>query len=196
MPRWRVFPRNWLQITSLDRHVHVSWLGKVQRNLCQRHRGNLFTTEMKAVPFNPSLPDVAKKIPKRAFSATNMLLLFLEDVPSIGGVGIIKYRFVLVAGSLPDQVPVCYVTLESSPSAINQLCAFDQEGGHANYATLTSDNLEAAFLEAAFDIVRENVGPLDQLRELHVRKATWWSRFWNARRKARAPSHSATAGRG
>ena len=92
-----------------------------------------FTTEMKPVPFNPSLPDVAKKIPKRAFSATNMLLLFLEDVPSIGGVGIIKYRFVLVAGSLPDQVPVCYVTLEASPSATNQLCAFDQEGGHANY---------------------------------------------------------------
>jgi hypothetical protein len=123
-------------------------------------------TKMKPVPFNPSLPDVTKRSPKRAFSATNMLLLFLEDVPSIGGVGLINYRFVLVAGSLPDRVPVCYVTLESSPFATNQLCAFDREGGHANYATLTSDNLEAAFLEAAFDIVREKVGALDQLTEL------------------------------
>jgi hypothetical protein len=121
---------------------------------------------MKPVPFNPSLPDVTKRSPKRAFSATNMLLLFLENVPSIGGVGIINYRFVLVAGSSPGQVPVCYVTLESSPFATNQLCAFDQEGGHANYATLASDNLETAFLEAAFDIVREKVGALDQLTEL------------------------------
>ena len=112
--------------------------------------------KIKPVPFNPSLPDVAKKSPKRAFSAANMLLLFLEDVPPIGGVGIIKHTFVLVAVSLPDQVPVCYVTLESSPFATNQLCAFDQEGGHANYATLSGDNLEAAFLEAAFDIVRRD----------------------------------------
>jgi hypothetical protein len=127
---------------------------------------------VKPVPFDPSLPDVTKKSPKRSFSAANTLLLFLEDVPPIGGVGIIKHRFVLVAVSLPDQVPVCYVTLESSPFATNQLCAFDQEGGHENYATLTSDNLEAAFLEAAFDIVRKKVRALDQLTELHEKSTS------------------------
>lgn len=145
---------------------------------------------MKAVPFSPSLPDVMSKPPKRMFAAVNMLLPFSANVSPVGGSDFISYVFVLTAVGLPDKKPVCFVTLETSEIASNRLCAFDQDGSHLSYGTLDGGaDLEGSFLKAAFDIIQEQIGPLEQLKEVpqEVRgrpadgssEATGESRHWS-----------------
>jgi hypothetical protein len=122
------------------------------------------------IPFSPSLPDVTKTQPIRAFSDGHYLLLLSRGVRPIGGSKVFayEYEYVLTAVNARNKKVVCFVTLENSDFASNQLCVFEFDGSHTNYGSLAQSNLEAEFTKKGLLLLQERLR-LGAIKEVTAR---------------------------
>ena len=150
------------------------------------------------LPCDPNLPDIADKQPSRIYSAGEHVLLLVENVDPIGARGAIKFRYVLVVCERQGRSPICFVTLENSPSTSNVLCVFEASGCHSNYGALRGRDVRQEFIDKGIRLIRERFD-LGEIEELSTRReeASWWSFLPTAAGKAtvvRAPAICAGIG--
>jgi hypothetical protein len=118
------------------------------------------------IPFSPTLPDITKTEPIKAYLADPYGLYLSQDVLPIGGMDFIKYKFVLALIDRHDNLPRCFVTLENSHLTSNVLCVFEPDGCHANYGSLEGPNLMQEFIERGIGLLRERfkLGNIEELK--------------------------------
>ena len=138
------------------------------------------------MPFSPSMPDVACKLPKMVYSADGHVVLLFEDVDQIGGVTNIRFRYVLAVSDRRSKLPMCFVTLENSFSVANVLGVFEQNGSHSNYGSLRGQNVLDEFLGRGMDLIRERFD-LGEIEELNHQRQRSWRKSLSMRTQRRHP---------
>jgi hypothetical protein len=131
------------------------------------------------------MPDVSNKPPSRIFKAGNYVLLLVENVVPMDPRLAIRFRYVLVVCDRQDRRPVCFVTLEDSPSISNVLCVFEVNGSHWNYGALTAPDLLAEFMDKAILLVRRRfaMGEIEDLSRQAPSHRSWWKFLPRTERK-------------
>jgi hypothetical protein len=121
------------------------------------------------------MPDVSSKPPSRIFKAGNYVLLLVENVVPMDPRLAIRFRCVLVVCDRQDRRPVCFVTLEDSPSISNVLCVFEVNGSHWNYGALTAPDLLAEFMDKAMLLVRRRfaMGEIEDVSRQARSQRSW-----------------------
>lgn len=130
------------------------------------------------IPFSPSLPDITKRQPTKAYSGGSYLLFLVEDVAPLGGGDFLKYAWVMAVIDKRAGTPLCFVSLENSPFVSNMLCVFEGDGSHSTYGQLSGDDLKSEFTAKAFDLVRSrfDLGEIEELGA-KVQNRPWW-KLW------------------
>jgi len=130
------------------------------------------------MPLSPSMPDVTRKQPNKIYLASIYVLFLLEDVGPIGGGDFIRYRYVLAVCDKRRNLPVCFITLEDSPSVSNVLCVFERNGSHSNYGSLRGHNLLREFISKGMGLIRYrfDLGEIEELAPRQQRQSRW--KFW------------------
>ncbi len=125
---------------------------------------------------DPRMPNVSHKPPSRIVKAGKYLLLLVENVVPMDSRLAVRFRYVLVVCDRRDSRPVCFVTLEDSPSISNVLCVFEVNGSHWNYGALTGPDLLAEFMDKAMLLVRRRfaLGEIEEVsRQPPSRRSRW-----------------------
>jgi len=122
-----------------------------------------------AVPFNPSLPDITKVQPSRAFQGPGYIIFLVKDAPSIAvGAGLpafASYPFTMAVIDRQTQKPVQFITLEAGSIGQRFLCVFDRRGHHHNLGSDPRFNDEAVFVEQALSLIQQELQI--EISELH-----------------------------
>jgi hypothetical protein len=92
------------------------------------------------------LPDITTKQPLKTYSDGKHTLFLVDDVAPFGGGDFVRYKYVLAAFDGTHNLPVCFITLESSALASDALCVFESNGSHLYFGSLLSTNLMHDFL--------------------------------------------------
>lgn len=131
--------------------------------------------EHERIPFSPSLPDVTKTKPIKAYSAGPYILFLSQDVAPIGGGDFIQYKFVMALIDGRDKYPRCFVTLENSPIASNVLCVFEANGSHSNFGSLAGPDLMQEFVVKSMALLRErfNLVKIDEIAAQPEQRSRW-----------------------
>jgi hypothetical protein len=128
------------------------------------------------MPLSPGMPDITEKRPSRIYLAGLYVLRLVEDVGSIGGGDIIRYRYVLAVCDKQGSLPLCLVTLEDSSSISNVLGVFEQNGSHSNYGTLPDPNVQE-FIGKGMGLIRHryDLGEIEEMVPRPQRPSRWRS---------------------
>ena len=137
------------------------------------------------IPFNPNLPNIAKREPLRAFRIGSYLALLLGNPPSLAesagvAAGLIKHLYALavITTSKPSDLLLVITSEQSGPelrrmakerTGVDQttepfLCLFDEAGGHQNLGHSHDWTNQDKFVRRALGIVCERF----QVRESPV----------------------------
>lgn len=112
----------------------------------------------------PTMPDITKRQPARAFQAETCMIFFLRDVPSV--VAHATYPLVMAAISIETRRPLYFVTLERSQAG-QFLCGFASDGSHHNFGLVQIS--EGEFVSRAMSILRAQC-PLGSIQEMRRRE--------------------------
>lgn len=129
------------------------------------------------IPYNPSLPDITKSEPVRAFRVGQYLALLLEKPKSIAETtagsdfGLITYLYALavITTEKPHDLVYMVTSEQSGPELCRQskevtgidqttqpfLCVFDEKGGHLNLGHFPECDKQNHFTAKALEVVRE-----------------------------------------
>jgi hypothetical protein len=122
-------------------------------------------TSFEFIPLGSNMPDIAKKLPSRIYTAGRYVLLLVENVGPIGAGGPIRFRYVLAVCDERSKRTVCFVTLENSSSISNVLCVFEPDGSHSNYGALQGRDVLSEFIAKGMDLIRTrfDLGEIEEL---------------------------------
>ena len=141
------------------------------------------------------MPNVSHKPPSRIVKAGKYLLLLVENVVPMNSRLAVRFRYVLVVCDRRNSRPVCFVTLENSPSISNVLCVFEVNGSHWNYGALTGSDLLAEFMDKAMLLVRRRfaLGEIEEVsRQPPSRRSRWKFLPRAARKRGGQPASPAS----
>lgn len=117
--------------------------------------------DLPEVAFAPSLPDITKTEPVRAFQSAEAFAVFVRNVKSIGASAglpsMFDYPNVLAVMSRATGRPIFFVTYEVSKMGTSALGAF-APSGHLNFGDDKSLLDPKAFVEMALRIVERDLG--------------------------------------
>jgi hypothetical protein len=132
-------------------------------------------SETDAIPFSPSLPDITTREPLKVYTDGRHTLFLVDDVAPLGGGDFVKYKYALAVFDGLRNLPVCFITLESSALVSNALCVFEMDGSRSNYGSLPNTNQMQEFVNNGIKLVKERFA-LGDLREMSSKpeKRPWW----------------------
>jgi hypothetical protein len=116
--------------------------------------------------FQPTMPDITRSKPTRAFQGGKFTIFLLKDVPATAGQ--LTYPLVVAVIDTAAKRPFYFVTLERSDAG-EFVCGFENNGVRVNFGP-PAGRSEQAFVQQALQILR-NGFQISDVKEMQQRAA-------------------------